>query len=62
MRESRLRRLAREQGYVLERSRRGKRATDFGLYRLLVHQDHRATTKFEKTLNEVESFLAPMDE
>ncbi len=59
--------MAERQGYVLEKSRRrDKRAKDFGLYRLLVDHrdidDHRATTAFEKTLDEVEAFIAPMDD
>jgi predicted transcriptional regulator len=62
VRENRLRRMARRQGWVLEKSpRRDRRARDYGLYRLLVDHrdidDHRVTTPFQKTIAEVEAIL-----
>jgi hypothetical protein len=67
VRENRLRRMARRQGFVLEKSpRRDRRAKDYGLYRLLVdHRDidyHRTTTPFQKTIGEIEAFLEQIDD
>ncbi len=61
--ENKLRRMALRRGYVLEKSRRrDKRATDFGMYRLLV--DHRdidseeaQAQPFTLRIEEVEHFL-----
>jgi hypothetical protein len=64
--ENRMRRAAERQGFILEKSRRrDKRATGFGLYRLLVNHrdldDHRELTPFTMTLEQVRKFLEPLE-
>ena len=59
--------MAERQGYILEKSRRrDPKAKDFGKYRLLVDHrdldDHRETTPFTKTIDEVEEFLGPLED
>ena len=67
VRENKARRMARRQGFVLEKSpRRDLRAKDYGRFRLLVDardiDHHRETTQFTKTLAEVEEFLQPLED
>ena len=65
--ESRMYEAAQRNGFVLEKSPgRDQRAKDFGRFRLLVDhrdiEDHRATTPFEKSLQDVADFLLPLED